>query len=286
MNTSLSSLLQRVCKANNANSCFAIDVGAHIGEYTQFLSAGGFFSKIIAFEPNPESYLKLLDEVYPADNCKLETVNAALSQCPGMLDLYCYDNTATASLLNYESGYLNNGTLNKYAVPVLTLDDYLIHHPVRGRLQLIKIDTQGNDLSVIKGGASTISVHRPIIQTEFIYIPSYEGQCTPAELTETLLQLDYEMYSLNNLHVTSEGRLAYCDAIFIPKECNIPVSHQFTCIDDQLSFTTQLQTLTAICAERLAVIELLDAELRRLSQCQAKDRLLNALSRKIKSWVQ
>lgn len=80
--------------------------------------------------------------------------------------------------------------------------------------------------------------------------------------------MDYKMYSLNNLHVTPEGQLAFCDAVFIPKELDIPVTQKYSCIDDQLSFQIQIQTLTQICEERLAVIDLLDAEVQRLSRIQ------------------
>ena len=285
MNTSLSSLLQLACKSDNTNDSFAIDVGAHYGEFSSFIISTGFFDRVISFEPNPESYLKLVNEVSSTDKCGYQAINSALSDTSGTLDLYCDKDTATASLLNYDSGYLANGTIEKCAVPVITLDDYLTSNPVAGKLQLLKIDTQGNDLSVIKGGGGTIAAHRPIIQTEFIYTPLYEGQCTPSELSEALFLMDYEMYSLNNLHVTSEGRLAFCDAIFIPKELDIPVTQKYSCIDDQISFMTQIDTLTKICAERLAVINVLDAEVQRLNKREAKTSLLSNILIRVKSWV-
>lgn len=270
MNPSLSQLLQSVCNLENASRCFAIDVGAHYGEYAKFLISTGFFSKVVSFEPNPESYQKLLNQVSPTAACEYAAINSALSSKSGTLDLYCDGDTATASLLRYEPGYLNRGTINKSTVPVSTLDEYLISNPVGNSLQLLKIDTQGNDLSVIKGGKRAILTHRPIIQTEFIYIPLYEGQCTPVELSEALSQLGYKMYSLNNLHVTPEGRLAFCDAIFVPKELDIPVTQKYSCIDDQISFRSQIDTFTKICAERLTVIEILDAEVQRLSKIVEK----------------
>jgi len=270
MNPSLSQLLQSVCNPEKASRSIAIDVGAHHGEYSRFLISTGFFRNIVSFEPNPESYLKLLNEVSPTAVCEYKAINSALSSQSGTLDLYCDEDTATASLLKYDRRYLSHGTIKKHTVPVSTLDEYLIGKPVGDRLQLLKIDTQGNDLSVIKGGERVISSHRPIIQTEFIYIPLYDGQCSPAELTAALSQLNYEMYSLNNLHVTPEGRLAFCDAIFIPKELDVPVTQKFSCIDDQISFQSQIDTLTKICAERLAVIDLLDAEVKRLSKMVEK----------------
>ncbi|WAR46600.1 FkbM family methyltransferase [Methylomonas rapida] len=266
MNPSLSKLLQLACNTDNAKSCFAIDVGAHHGEFSKFLMQTGLFGKVLAFEPNLESYLATQSAVPSQDNCVVEVINSALSSASGMLDLHCDADTATASLLQYDSSYLISGKIKRHTVSVLTLDEYLGANSDLGRLQCLKIDTQGNDLSVIKGGECAISVHRPIIQTEFIYIPLYEGQCSPAELTEALVHLDYKMYSLNNLHVTPEGRLAFCDAVFIPKELDIPVTQKFICIDDQISYQTQINILTEICEDRLNVINVLDAEVQRLNK--------------------
>lgn len=263
MNTSLSALLPLISNQYEKH-CFAIDVGAHHGEFSKFLLQTGLFQKVLAFEPNFESYYATQSAISSQPNCVFKVINSALSSETGTLTLYCDADTATASLLQYDPNYSGLGPIKKYSVSVLTLDEYLDTNPDLGRLQCLKIDTQGNDLAVIKGGMSTISAHRPIIQTEFIYIPLYEGQCSPAELSEALSQMDYEMYSLNNLHITPEGCLAFCDAIFIPKELDIPLTQKYSCIDDQISFQTQIRTLTKICAERLDLINVLDAEVQRL----------------------
>lgn len=282
MNTSLSKLLSVL--NNNCNSeFFAIDVGAHCGEYTKFLMKTGFFCHIVSFEPNPESYQSLLEQVSSTGNCEHQAVNSALSYKSGTLDLYCDADSATASLLQYDSNYIGRGQIRTHTVPVLTLDEYLAKHPSLGRLQLLKIDTQGNDLSVIRGGLEAIAMHRPIIQTEFIYSHMYKGQCTPTELSDALISMDYEIYSLNNLHITAEGRLAFCDAIFVPKEMNIPSTQEYSCIDDEVSYTTQINTLSKICEERLALIEQLDAEVQRLN---AKNNPVLTILKKVKSWAQ
>ncbi len=278
MNQGLSQLMEFVCKQNKGDRYSAIDVGAHHGEYTKFLTSTGFFNHIVSFEPNPESYAKLLNQFSSTENCKHEVINSALSYQSGTLDLYCDDDTATASLLQYDSNYIGHGQIKTHTVPVVTLDEYLDKHSSLSRLQLLKIDTQGNDLSVIKGGMRTIATHRPIIQTEFIYIPLYESQCSPTELSAALIESGYVMYSLSNLHVTTEGRLAFCDAIFIPSELNVPLTQKYSCIDDQVSYATQINTLTQICTERLELIELLDAKLN-------KTNMLYAALKRVRSWV-
>jgi FkbM family methyltransferase len=279
MNLSLIQLIHAIPKHSDY---YAIDVGAHYGEYAKFLISTGFFCNVVSFEPNPNSYKILLDSVSSIENCLHEGVNSALSDYSGTLDLYCDSDTATASLLRYESSYINHGEIETKAVPVVTLDAFLDDRNCSERLLLLKIDTQGNDLSVIKGSLHTIMKHRPIIQTEFIYISLYAGQCSPADLTAALVALGYEIYSLNNLHISAEGKLAFCDAIFVPKEIEIPLTQVFSCIDDQVSYTTQINTLTQICAERLALIEQLDNHIKLGSQ----KGILSSIFRKFNSWVQ
>lgn len=257
-----------ICNPRYASDRVAIDVGAHHGEFARFLVSTGYFGKVFSFEPNPECFVQLLKEVSQTSSCRFEPINSALSYASGTHELYCDKETATASLLKYGPGFLNHGTIKRMTVPVITLDEYLNCHPVAGRIQFLKIDTQGNDLAVIMGSTRAISAHRPIIQTEFIHIPMYVGQCSPANLSEALSVLDYEMYSMNNLHVTPEGRLAFCDVVFVPRELEIPMTQEYSCIDNLDSFQSQISTLDGICAERLLAINLLDAEVRRLRKIQ------------------
>jgi FkbM family methyltransferase len=153
MNTSLVALLLAVGNPEDAGRCFAVDVGAHHGEYANFLTSTGVFGKVVSFEPNSESYLKLLNGVSSTSTSQYKAINSALSSKSETLDLYCDEDTATASLLKYERNYASHGRIEKCTVSALTLDEYLDANVGLGRLKFLKIDTQGNDLSVIRGAA-------------------------------------------------------------------------------------------------------------------------------------
>lgn len=277
MNQSLTELLKLVAQEDHGN-LLAIDVGAHHGEYSQYLMNRGLFKQVISFEPSPASYQILLNNMSQLKNCKFNAINMALSNHEGILELYSDEATATASLLQYQSAYVNQGQVNIHKVPVTALDDYLAKHPYEGRLQLLKIDTQGHDLAVIQGAKNTIAKHRPIIQTEFIYTAMYAGQCSSTAITELLNGSDYELYSLNNLHNTIEGRLAFCDAVFIPKELKVPSSQEYVCIDNQ----ALLETLSQACEERLVLIDRLSAEIDHL---RLNNGAIFSIFRKIKGWL-
>jgi FkbM family methyltransferase len=220
----------------------------------------------VAFEPNNVSFEILSRTTKTDDLFKFNAHNYALGAKSGEAELHSDEDRATASLLPFEADYPHSSPLEARLVRVETLDAFMTgaNEDSAYRLALLKVDTQGNDLAVLQGGLETILKHKPIIQVEFIYIPLYQGQCSPAEITEFLQFVGYKLFTLECLHVTTEGQLAFCDAIFVHRDVDLPITHEFGRIDDSGSFESQLQTLTEICAERLEVINVLDAEVTRL----------------------
>jgi FkbM family methyltransferase len=284
MNKSLSLLLPLIIDKETGNG-FAVDVGAYHGKFSLFLMQTGLFSKVVAFEPNPKNFLVIERSLSSDADSLFEAINSGLSDKSTILKLYSDEDTSTGSLLKYDPNYNSAGVIEISTVSILTLDDYIELNSGLGKLKFLKIDTQGSDLAVIRGGIRVISKDRPIIQTEFIYAPLYEGQCTPAELKHFLSDLGYALYSLNNLHISPEGRLCFCDAIFVPKEINISITQEFHCIDDELSLHSQVQMLTDICADRLSVIHALNAEVQRLRSIESKVSLTHVILSKLKSWA-
>lgn len=285
MNIGLNRILSAILERDSETSSIAIDVGAYQGAYSESLIKTRFFSKVLAFEPNVDSYRMILKK-FSLPHTKFEVVNCALGFETGSHNMYCDADSATASLLQYSSDYVNQGSIRIDSVSVMSLDNYLDKTPINGQIKLLKIDTQGNDLNVVRGAEYAIRTHRPIVQTEFIYLGLYNAQCSPQELTEELLILGYNLYNLHNLHVTPEGRLAFCDAIFIPSELQMPTTQIFSCIDDTESHLEQIKTLTEICAERLKVINILNSEVYRIRNDNHKVSQIDRLLARIKSWVQ
>jgi FkbM family methyltransferase len=284
MNPGLTLLMPHVLKRlPEGSKPFAIDIGVHDGDFAKFLINSRYFNYVLGFEPNPKLFSETL--IQSADHCEFNFINKALSSKSGVFEFFCDGNTATGSLLQYEKQTLNTGEVQRNLVNVVRLDDFFEDYPSIGPLIFMKIDTQGNDLEVIKGSLLTIALHRPVLQVEFIYVSLYEEQCSPMELISSLSEINYILYSMNNLHVNPEGRLCYCDAIFIPKEFEIPSTQQYHCIDDQASFQSQLSTLGNICEERLSLINILDAEVKRLTNINHNLISKNSFFSKLKSWV-
>ena len=124
-----------------------LDVGANIGQ-----SAAGFRhllpgSIIHCFEPNRSAYLEL--EQNTAGLADLHLNQVAVGATTGVLRFFEYDDSQMSSFLS--GGPAGRGTItDEVDVSVITLDDYCSELGI-ARVDLLKIDTQGYDLEVLKG---------------------------------------------------------------------------------------------------------------------------------------
>lgn len=243
---------------------WAIDVGAHVGGFSRDLAATGLFAGVLAFEPNPANATAL--EALAASEPRIKPVRSAVGAREGHAELHCDANTATGSLLGYRPGYANAGPVARLPVPVVTLDSARARAPLAGEpISVVKIDTQGQDLAVLQGARDLLAAERPILVVELIYVPLYSGQARPEAITAFAAELGYTLHALFHIHATVEGRIAFADAIFVPAELELTDSQEYVQLDNSESYETQLRILHGICQERLEVINVLDAEVKRLS---------------------
>ena len=247
----------------------ALDVGAHTGAFARELLDSGLFARVVAFEPNARIAGPL--HALAASDPRLEVVAAAVGEHEARGELHSDADPATASLLPYVAGYSTRGAVDSMPVDVVMLDDFFENRRRAGEsLALVKIDTQGHDLAVLRGARRLLASDRPLVIAELIYVPMYERQGTPEEIVAALRDAGYQLHSLFNIHATVEGRLAFADVLFVPAECRLPASQDYVQIDNQASLRSQIATLERICQERLEVINVLDAEVKRLCVARAE----------------
>ncbi len=133
-----------------------LDVGANIGSYT-ILAGGAVKARVISVEPLPSTFKHLQTNIRLNELDQIETHCCGLSSTPGEL-------LFTSSLDTMNRIALPGELLPTIMVPVVTLDALL-----QGRLpKIIKIDVEGHELSVLNGGAETLSspeVEAVIIET-------------------------------------------------------------------------------------------------------------------------
>jgi FkbM family methyltransferase len=133
-----------------------VDVGANIGQVTLVAAALGI--DCLAIEPQPRSYLLLCESLAANGFTNARPIHAAASDRRAVLTLL--GNSAWSYVVE---GVDAGGT--GVAVPALPLDALL---PIQGFAEpdLVKIDVEGHEASVIRGLEATIRRCKPLIVVE------------------------------------------------------------------------------------------------------------------------
>ncbi len=178
--------LEQLCKLPIQGGV-ALDIGANKGIFSYWISKTvGNSGLVYAFEPQPEmlTHLNRLKSIFNLEQLSIKPVG--LSSKAGELSLYRnFAGDGGASLIN------TTGKDQIIAVPITTLDDCFSDSPPKN-LQLIKMDVEGHETSVITGGVNLIKQHRPILMIE-CSLP----QKTDQQITEILKPMGYDVFFLD-----------------------------------------------------------------------------------------
>ena len=145
-----------------AGGDWAIDVGANVGFYTKRLAElVGPEGRVLAFEPVPETFVLLANNI---ESCRLSNVtlfNAAVSETTNLLGMRVPEYKGTG-LRNFYQAHLSSARDGQFRVLTLCIDSLQIPKAVR----LVKIDAEGHELSVLKGMRNTLERDHPILIVE------------------------------------------------------------------------------------------------------------------------
>ncbi|MFZ5443820.1 MAG: FkbM family methyltransferase [Myxococcota bacterium] len=141
------------------------DVGANEGSYIQSVRRHFPRAQIYAFEPHPRTFRRLSQRFGDTASC----YNLACDKEAGEFDLFDLageEGTQLASLSRDALVPLGR-EIDAFKVRTTTLDDFCANHGLR-RIDLLKIDTEGNERRVLEGAARLLSELRiERIQFEF-----------------------------------------------------------------------------------------------------------------------
>lgn len=149
-----------------------IDVGCNIGVISTFASRlVGPGGAIISFEPEPELYRRLLENLALNGSDNVHPFPLAMGSASGRAKLYpCSPNKGHTSLVRP-----NSVEPEAEEVEVGTLDEFIALHNVPG-VRMVKIDVEGWELEVLKGARRLFSGRdAPILSIECSRLHPLEG---------------------------------------------------------------------------------------------------------------
>jgi len=138
------------------------DVGAHYGLHAlRFLVHG---ARVLAFEPNPYCH-RWLHEWCTANGVACELEPVALGEGPAIVELAVPErNTCMASIVPDARARWGDATMHTVTVRQVALDDVVAE---RGLVpDLVKIDTEGAELAVLRGAADLLRAAHPTLVFE------------------------------------------------------------------------------------------------------------------------
>jgi len=144
-----------------------LDVGANSGMYTVFMHGVAPNARIFSFEPHPKTF-KLLQQNATLPNVTL--VNEAMGAESGAMMLFdmAAEDGSTQASLSRDAVALFSNDIVEHSTQCTTLDEFIEEQGI-DTVTLLKIDTEGYDLNVLKGAVQAIAAQRiRAIQFEFI----------------------------------------------------------------------------------------------------------------------
>lgn len=172
-----------------------LDIGANIGYHSIFAACYlNSFGQVIAFEPIPYLAEQIKNSITLNHLKNIKVENFALSNKFGSAPMSLIDENIGASTLKKVMN--KNLVKEKINVKVSTLDFFLEN---LSRLDLIKIDVEGNEFETLIGGKKLLEKFHPIIIMEFsptLYEFDYRGKTKKFEIF--LSNLGYSFYSTFN----------------------------------------------------------------------------------------
>lgn len=171
-----------------------LDVGANIGAYSLFaakrVSLGG---RVYAFEPQHETFARLIHNIELNEFDNIIAEHCAVGCTEGEIEIVTDSDTAKSYVKSCE---LRDGDNRLERCPLVTLDRYLCHEGVE-RVDCFKIDVEGFEYNVLKGGENFIKEYVPsIIQVELFDDLLYRSGSSVAKVCEFLEIFGYCCYEL------------------------------------------------------------------------------------------
>jgi len=187
------------------------DVGANVGQSVERFRQLWPQSSIHAFEPGRTSFSELQRRTAGAERVHLH--HAALGAAIGSLEFGENSQGDMSSFLNPAKDAW--GTIvNRYEVPVTTVDLYRAERSIP-HIDILKIDTQGFDLQVLRGARGSLEQGEiRFVLIELIFADLYLGQARVDEVFRCLLDHHLHLVGIYDFHAVHD-LAGWADALFV-----------------------------------------------------------------------
>jgi FkbM family methyltransferase len=191
-----------------------LDVGANRGQFALFALRRFPRARLICFEPLAEPAAVLRRVV--ADHPGVEVHEVALSAISGVQSMHLTRKDDSSSLLpvteRQEAAFSGSAEVGRVDVSVRRLDDCVDPATV-ARPCLLKIDVQGTELDVLRGGRGVLTcVDEAIVECSFVEL--YAGQALADDVIGELRAQGFRLRGFATPTYAPDGSPLQADLVF------------------------------------------------------------------------
>lgn len=170
-----------------------IHIGAHIGEEIEHY-IDMQVENLIYIEANPEVMDALQRNIKKyKDKINVNTYNIAITNKRGVFDFYVTNNFMSSSLFHLKEHlkyYPDIYEARTIKVNAITFDDFMVENQIDKYYNILIMDTQGAELSILESSLNYLSNFDMII-SEISRIEIFENGCKFTDLTKFLEEHNY-----------------------------------------------------------------------------------------------
>jgi len=183
-----------------------LDIGAYKGEFSSYIRSNSRIQKFVLIEPNSSHNLDIASAGFTVFNVLLSNEN-------GERNFYSSNSTGDS----YYPELNNDGQVSNFRIEsTTTLDQFYLDHPELELPDFVKIDTQGSELDVLRGGKNVISSAK-LVTLELPIVQYNLGSPSLDETLRHMIQANFIPIYLTEVHVVREV-LVQIDIVFLKKE--------------------------------------------------------------------
>jgi len=141
-----------------------IDLGANEGFYTLYSKIKNPALKVFCVEPNPHA-LRLLKLNIERNGLKdVACINKAIfsANIKKKLEIIRQASSLSSFKINRDRDWINDEMIEKIDVECITLDTFYDYYAPNESIDILKIDVEGAELDVLRGGIKTINFTKKI----------------------------------------------------------------------------------------------------------------------------
>ena len=203
-----------------------VDIGGHYGETLAALASNVERFDYQVFEPNPKSYEALCKYASQLESSEknIRVYNSAVGIEDGSIEFHITQASAVAGVLKPVAGLTQRVPGGDHEI-AQTIDCQLqkvdsLEEIVQGKvIDLLKIDTEGFDLEVMKGAQSALQNGQfKAVLSEAFFVPYRDQQAYFWDLASFMQSMGYHFVNLYDCRDTSQGRLYTGNALWLSPE--------------------------------------------------------------------